>query len=348
MKLSDFDFDLPQELIAQKPAEVRDQSRLMVVNRLTSTISHDTFSNFSNYLTHHPLLVFNDTRVIPAKLPGFKKDTEKPVEVLLIREQEPDLWEALIKGLGKMKPGTQLILCDKSLTATLIERKDGRGLLKLDYQGDLRPLLERAARMPLPPYIRRKTHDNEDLVAMDRERYQTVYAASEGAIAAPTAGLHFTPHLLDKIRAEKADLAFLTLHVGVGTFLPLRTEDVHEHRMEKERFHLSQDAGNQIYQAKKKGQKVLAVGTTTTRVLESLLFDAPIQGDISGETDKFIFPGVDFRTVDQLLTNFHLPKSTLFLLACAFSGTELMRRAYQEAIEQKYRFFSYGDAMLIL
>jgi S-adenosylmethionine:tRNA ribosyltransferase-isomerase len=348
MKLNDFDFELPEELIAQKPVPQRDKSRLMIVNRETGAITHDIFTNIGKYLPHHPLMVFNDTRVVPAKVSGFKKDTGKQVEIVLIREQEPDVWEALIKGLGKLKPGTELILCEGNLTATLKGRKDNLGILELKYQGDLRSLLNKAARMPLPPYIRRDTYDNEEILEMDRERYQTVYAASEGAVAAPTAGLHFTPELLDEIRAGKADLAFLTLHVGIGTFLPIRAEHVRDHKMEKERFVLSRETWGQVSGAKKRGQKVLAVGTTATRVLESLTFDAPNQNEISGETEIFIYPGVKFKTVDQLLTNFHLPKSTLFLLVCAFAGTDLMRKAYKEAIDNQYRFFSYGDAMLIL
>lgn len=348
MKLTDFDFELPEELIAQQPALQRDQSRLMIVSRETGAITHDIFTNIGKYLPHHPLMVFNDTRVVPAKVFGFKKDTGRKVEIVLIREQEPDVWEALIKGLGKMKPGTELVLCEGGLTATLKGRKDNRGILELKYQGDLRSLLNKTAKMPLPPYIRRETHDNEEIMEMDRERYQTVYAAKEGAIAAPTAGLHFTPDLLDEIGTGKADLAFLTLHVGIGTFSPIRAQNVRDHQMERERFMLSRETWNQVTGAKERGQKVLAVGTTATRVLESLTFDTIAQKEISGETEIFIYPGVKFKTVDQLLTNFHLPKSTLFLLVCAFAGSDLMRKAYQEAIDKQYRFFSYGDAMLIL
>ena len=348
MKLTDFDFELPEELIAQRPALRRYQSRLMVVSRQTGTVIHDVFKNICKYLPHHPLMVFNDTRVIPAKVSGFKKNTGKQVEIILIREQEPDVLDALVKGLGKMKPGAEFILCGGALTAIFKGRNYNRGMFKLNYKGDLRSLLNKSARMPLPPYIRREPHDNEETREMDGERYQTVYAANEGAVAAPTAGLHFTPELMAEIGAGKADLAFLTLHVGIGTFLPIRVKDVRDHQMEKERFILSRETWNQVTGARKKGQKVLAVGTTATRVLESLTFDAPTQKEVSGETDIFIYPGVKFKMVDQLLTNFHLPKSTLFLLVCAFAGTDLMRKAYQEAISKQYRFFSYGDAMLIL
>jgi len=348
MKLSDYDFGLPQNLIAQTPTERRDQSRLMVVDRATSTIKHDVFANLCRYLPVHPLMVFNDTRVIPAKLPGVRKDTGKYVEIILIRETEPTVWEGLIKGLGKMKSGTEFSLCDGAVTAILKDRQDNRAILKLIYQGKLRSILDASARMPLPPYIRRNSHDKADILEMDRQRYQTVYSAREGAIAAPTAGLHFTPELMDEIGSGNADLAFLTLHVGVGTFMPIRVQDVRDHSMEREDFLIQKDTWNQLVSAKKQGQKILAVGTTTTRVLESLRFDFQTEKDVSGGTEIFIFPGRKFSTVNHLLTNFHLPKSTLFLLVCAFSGTDLMRKAYQEAIRNEFRFFSYGDAMLIL
>ena len=348
MKLSDYDFDLPQELIAQAPAEYRDQSRLMVVDRTASTITHDVFANLCRYLPGYPLMVFNDTRVIPAKLPGVKKGTGKFVEIILIRETEPTVWEALVKGLAKMKPGAEFSLCDGAITAILQGRRENRAIFKLIYQGKLGPILDASARMPLPPYIRRNIHDNAELLAMDRQRYQTVYSAREGAIAAPTAGLHFTPRLMEKIASGKADLAFLTLHVGVGTFMPIRVQDVCDHKMHREDFIIQKETWNQLVSAKIQGQKILAVGTTTTRVLESHSFDCQTEKDVSGGTEIFIFPGRKFRTVNHLLTNFHLPKSTLFLLVCAFSGTDLMRKAYREAIRNEYRFFSYGDAMLIL
>lgn len=348
MKLSDYDFNLPQELIAQIPAERRDQSRLMVVERASGSITHDVFSNICQYLTDHPLMIFNDTQVIPAKLPGIRKDNGKNIEIILIRETKPDIWEALIKGLGRIKPGTEFSLCDKAITAVLQGRDDDRAILQLNYQGELGPILQQSARMPLPPYIRRNNDDNPEITTMDRKRYQTVYAANEGAIAAPTAGLHFTPELMDEIAAEKADLAFLTLHVGVGTFMPIRVQDIPDHKMGWESYLVQKETWNKLVLSKKQGQKILAVGTTATRVLEALSFENQVQKDVTGGTDIFIFPGRKFNTVDHLLTNFHLPKSTLFLLVCAFSGDNLMQRAYQEAIDEKYRFFSYGDAMLIL
>jgi len=348
MKLSDYDFDLPQERIAQTPAKRRDQSRLMVVDRKTCRITHDVFANICGYLPNHPFMVFNDTRVVPAKLPGVRIDTGKYVEMILIRETEPSIWEALVKGLSKMKPGTKFSLCDGAVTAILQGRERDRAILKLIYQGELSLILERSARMPLPPYIRRNKHDNFEILEMDRLRYQTIYAANEGAIAAPTAGLHFTPELMDEIGQGKADLAFLTLHVGVGTFMPIRVDDIRDHKMGWENYVVRKETWNRLVSSKSQGQKILAVGTTATRVLESLRFEKKVEKDVTGGTEIFIFPGRKFNTVDHLLTNFHLPKSTLFLLVCAFSGDNLMRKAYQEAIHEKYRFFSYGDAMLIL
>lgn len=348
MKLADYDFILPPELIAQTPAERRDQSRLMVVDRKTSSVTHDVFSNICRHLPEHPLMVFNDTRVIPAKLTGVREDSGKYIEIILIRETQPTVWEALVKGLVKMKPGLEFSLCDGAVTAIYKGRQDDRAVLKLIYQGNLHSILDSSARMPLPPYIRRDTHDNNELLKLDRQRYQTVYAAQEGAIAAPTAGLHFTPQLMEKIGSGNADLAFLTLHVGVGTFMPIRVDQVQDHKMLREEYFIKKEMWNHLVSAQTEGQKILAVGTTTTRVLESLNFKDPTEQDVSGGTDIFIFPGRKFTTVDHLLTNFHLPKSTLFLLVCAFSGTDLMRQAYQEAIHEKYRFYSYGDAMLIL
>jgi len=348
MRLSDFDFCLPPELIAQKPVPQRDQSRLMVVDRSTSRISHDLFANLSRYLKDHPLMVFNDTRVMPAKLAGIIDETGRDVEVLLVREMEPGLWEALIKGLKRIKTNTRIVFAGGSLTAVLQGRKDNLGILRLSHQGNLREILSQAARMPLPPYIARQGPEREALEQMDRTRYQTVYAAKEGAIAAPTAGLHFTQKMIDEIGMGLADIAFITLHVGVGTFMPVRSENAEQHRMESENYFISRETWNKVVDAKKKGRHILAVGTTTTRVLESVCFDSPASGDVSGWTDAFLFPGKRFNTINHLLTNFHLPRSTLFMLVSAFSSLDLMQKAYQEAIRDKYRFFSYGDAMLIL
>jgi len=293
-------------------------------------------------------MVLNDTRVIPAKLVGRKKETGKTVELLLVREEGPMLWEALVKGLTKFKAGQVIIFSNTEMTATMVERRGDRGLLRFGPGESLSKFLDTAGKIPLPQYIRRDNGNSDCLDKLDRERYQTVYSKQPGAVAAPTAGLHFTSEMLEEIRKHYADTAYLTLHVGPGTFQPVRCEDVKSHKMAKEEFHISDDAWNKVYRAKVAGQKVLAVGTTSTRALESLDFNGVRKEGSSGWTDRYIYPGQIFRTVDQLLTNFHLPKSTLYILVCAFAGKELMERAYQEAVRSNYRFFSYGDAMLIL
>ncbi|MBI4382471.1 MAG: tRNA preQ1(34) S-adenosylmethionine ribosyltransferase-isomerase QueA [Nitrospinae bacterium] len=348
MKLSDFDFSLPEELIAQRPAPHRDQSRLMVVDRNSGRISHAIFSDIGAYLTGRPLLVFNNTRVVPAKLRGYKRNNGKPVEVLLVRELEPARWEAMFKGLSRMKTGAEMVFGDGELVARLEETHAGRGYLRFLHTGDLSSTLDRLGRPPLPPYIRRGLHDGQELLNLDKERYQTVFAERPGSIAAPTAGLHFTKDLLEDIRTRRADMVSLTLHVGVGTFQPVREEEIIRHKMEKESFHIPADSWNRLLKAKTEGQRILAVGTTAARTLESTEIAAPTEEDVAGWTDRFIYPGQEFKYVRGLVTNFHLPKSTLYLLVCALAGKDLMERAYEEAIRQKYRFFSYGDAMLIL
>jgi len=346
VKLSDFDFELPEHLIAQAPLPRRDESRLLVLNRRDGSLVHDRFYNLAEHLAHRPLMVLNDTRVVPARLHGERQDTGKPVEVLLIRETAPGVHEALVKGLAKLPENARLSFGGGRLTARLLSRAGGRARLALHHEGPLASVLEAIADMPLPPYIRRgpgSPHARED-----RERYQTVYAGSPGAIAAPTAGLHFTPELFDKLDSRGVDRAFLTLDVGAGTFLPIRVEDVLAHTMEEERYRIPRETWNRIVAAGGGQKKILAVGTTTARVLESVDFSAPVTENVSGATGLFLHPGREFKTVDHLLTNFHLPKSSLYLLVCAFAGTRLMARCYQEAIRQGYRFYSYGDAMLIL
>jgi S-adenosylmethionine:tRNA ribosyltransferase-isomerase len=356
VKLSEFDFNLPQKLIAQTPVQKRDQCRLMVVHRQSATIQHDSFSNIAHYLNDHPLVVFNDTQVVPAKLTAFIEDTGKYIEILLVKEIQPDVWQCLLKGLKKMKLGTNLIISSNSerdkdqnrLTGSLIGRDEDKALIRFTYSGNFQEILHEIAQMPLPPYIHRDPEENADLIEKDRDWYQTVYAANPGAVAAPTAGLHFTKDLIDKMRSQGVDIGFLTLHVGLGTFKPIRVEAVEQHQMDPEEYRISADTWNKIYQAKSTGRKVFAVGTTATRVLESVVFDRTENQPVSGTTDHYIYPGYSFRLVDGLITNFHLPKSTLYLLVCAFAGKDLMARAYKEGIEMNYRFFSYGDAMLIL
>ena len=345
-KLSHYDFDLPTDLIAQTPTQRRGQSRLLVVDREKQTLAHDTFANLKNHLKNHPLMVFNDTRVIPAKL--LAQLESRQVEILLIRELESMVWEAMMKGLNRLKPGVRFKFDNSGLSAEFIRRQDDRAIIKFSSAEKLSAYLNKDGRMPLPPYIHRPLATSSQTLKLDRKRYQTVFASHTGAIAAPTAGLHFTQSQLASLREKTIDTARLTLHVGPGTFVPIRDENFIDHKMQEEYFQVSPANWNKIAQAKKKGQKILAVGTTSTRVLETQVFDKAIQKTISGWCNCFIYPGWEFRNVDHLLTNFHLPKSTLFLLACAFMGEKMAKTAYKEAIERKYRFFSYGDAMLIL
>ncbi len=348
LKLSDFDFDLPEELIAQKPIKLRDQSRLMILDRETGAINHAVFSDLPHHLPAPSLMIFNDTKVIPAKLQGHLVSSGRGIEILLLRENDDGHWEALVKGLGKLKKGTEIRFGGESLKATLTARQNDRAILKLTCPGNLRRVLNRVATTPLPPYIHRDAAAEESLTELDRRRYQTVFAKHAGAIAAPTAGLHFTPKLLESLNKGGIDCAFLTLHVGVGTFQPIRSEDIRKHSMEAEQFHITAETLKKLVRARKKGQDIIAVGSTSTRVLESMNLDAGVDRDTSGWTDRFIYPGQKIKTVDRLLTNFHLPKSTLYLLVCAFAGKDLIETAYREAIGHNYRFFSYGDAMLIL
>lgn len=342
--LSDFDFDLPEELIAQQPLPRRGQSRLLVVDRKKQTISHDVFSNLGQYLNNHPLMVFNNTQVVPAKI--FATLKKKTVSLILVQQNSPGVWEVLMKG--KMKPGTQLSFQNSSLTGSFVKRNGERAVIEFSSQQVLEKYLEEHGRMPLPPYIHREQEDTSAILEQDKKRYQTVYASQSGAIAAPTAGLHFTKGQLQKLKSHLYGVAQLTLHVGPGTFKPIRTDDFSKHEMEAEAFRITPKNWNKILDSKRNDRPILAVGTTSTRVLETQVFNKPIHKTKSGWTNCFIVPGWDFKNVDHLLTNFHLPKSTLFLLISAFSGEKLARKAYQEAISRKYRFFSYGDAMLLL
>lgn len=293
-------------------------------------------------------MIFNDTRVIPAKLIAQLGPNSKQVEILLIREMEPGLWEVMMKGLNRLKPETTLKFGNSGLKAQFIKRQDNRALIKFSSLEGLTAHLTESGRMPLPPYIHRPLDTNPQTLALDKKRYQTIFASHTGAIAAPTAGLHFTQSQLTSLRENTVDTARLTLHVGPGTFVPIREENIINHKMQAEYFQISPINWNKITQAKKKGQKILAVGTTSTRVLETQGFERTIRKKVTGWSNCFIYPGWEFRSVDHLLTNFHLPKSTLFLLVCAFMGEKLAKTAYNEAIKHKYNFFSYGDAMLIL
>ena len=344
--LSDFDFELPLELIAQKPLPRRDQSRLLVVDRKKQTLTHDKFANLSQHLKPSTLLVFNNTQVVPTKIFATLNHNKKNVEIILVRQISSGVWEVLIKG--KMKPGMQLDFQESSLVAYFIKRNAEYGVIEFSCPKTLTNYLEKFGRMPLPPYIKRKQEDSPATLEQDKKRYQTVYASQNGAIAAPTAGLHFTKPILKSLKENKFSMAHLTLHVGPGTFKPIRVQDYSKHEMEAEAFRITPKNWGLILENKTKANPILAVGTTTTRVLETQQFTKPIKRTKSGWTNCYIVPGRDFRNTDHLLTNFHLPKSTLFLLISAFGGPALAKRAYNEAIYQKYRFYSYGDAMLLL
>jgi len=336
MKLSEFDYVLPKDLIAQRPLARRDMSRLMVVYRDRQRVSHGLFRDILKYLQPQDLLVLNNTRVMPVRLFGHKKDTLGKVDVLLSRRVSEKSYEVLIKPF--LKAGQKIIFNHGSLKATM---KEGR-LIEFNQPISSR-LLNRLGCMPLPPYIKRRPDIS------DNKSYQTIYASSPGAIASPTAGLHFTQGLLKDIKDKGINIGYLTLHVGVGTFKPVKCEEIKSHLLEPEEFLIPQQTLKLLGSTKEKGKRVFAVGTTTTRVLESVAdINSQKPEARSGSTGLFIYPGYKFKTVDCLLTNFHLPKTTLFMLACAFAGRDLMMQAYQEAIKEKYRFYSYGDAMLIL
>lgn len=343
MQVSDFDYMLPSELIAQYPAEARDQSRLMVVERGGGKITHTIFARIPEWLSPSDVLVVNDTRVIPARLIGRKVPSGGKVEVFLLRQLDDAIWEVLIGG--KTKSGTVVEFGDGELTGRIQEKGEGgRGVVMFEDRLDLKEMLYRLGQTPLPPYI----HRDEGALPADHLRYQTVYARHEGAVAAPTAGLHFSEELLDKIRAKGIDVVAVTLHVGIGTFQPVKVEQVEDHQVMPEWYEFSDQAAQRLTQALNQRQRIIAVGTTSTRLVESNYAQHHSLAAGRGWADIFIYPGFQFRVINALITNFHLPKSSLLMLVSAFGGMELIRRAYQEAIEQRYRFYSYGDAMLIL
>lgn len=341
MNTADFDFHLPEELIAQTPLEKRDASRLLIVNHKTDQMEDTHFDAIIDQLHPGDALVMNDTRVLPARLHGEKIETGGHVELLLLKNTEGDDWEVLAKPAKRLKVGAQISFGDGRLTATILEElKHGGRIVRFHYQGIFLEVLESLGEMPLPPYIHEKLKD--------RERYQTVYAKENGSAAAPTAGLHFTKELLAKIEAKGVKLVYLTLHVGLGTFRPVSVDNVDEHEMHSEFYTLSEEAAETLRQVKASGKRVIAVGTTSIRTLETIgsKFNGEIKAD-SGWTNIFIKPGYDWKVVDAFSTNFHLPKSTLVMLVSAFAGRELVLSAYQHAIDEKYRFFSFGDAMFI-
>ncbi len=350
MKLKDFDYFLPRELIAQEPLQERDRSRLMVVNRQQQRIDHSFFCQLPHYVKRGDVLVANDTRVIPARLFG-RKETGGKAEVLLLQflengEHGSQVWECLLKSKKKPLPQT-LLYFTPALFGTVLEALgDGRWRIKFCYQGTFEDALTAAGKTPLPPYISRRESPLTE--ARDRERYQTIYAAQDGAVAAPTAGLHFTHRLIEEITGAGAELVFITLHIGLGTFQPVREEDVEAHRMHPEYYRLSEESAAKINRSRQTGGRVICVGTTATRTVETLAHPDGTVASGEGTTDLYIYPGYSFKAVDALITNFHLPQSSLLLLVSAFAGYDLIRKAYEEAIRKRYRFYSYGDAMLIL
>ena len=340
MKKEDFYFDLPEELIAQDPLEDRSGSRLLVLDKETGETEHHIFREIVNYLNPGDCLVINDTKVIPARLIGEKEGTGAKVEVLLLKRKENDIWETLVKPGRKMKPGARLVFGNGLLKAEVIGVvEEGNRLIRLEYEGIFEEILDQLGQMPLPPYI---THQLED-----KNRYQTVYAKHSGSAAAPTAGLHFTPELLDEIKEKGVEIAHVTLHVGLGTFRPVKVENIQEHHMHSEFYRIEQSEADKINRAKEEGHRVICVGTTSCRTVESAADENGRLRECSGWTEIFIYPGYKFKVLDALITNFHLPESTLIMLVSALAGREHVLAAYEEAIRERYRFFSFGDAMFI-
>ena len=345
-KLSDYDYDLPKELIAQQPLENRDDSRLLVLYRNTGKIEHRKFYEITDYLSPGDFIILNDTKVIPARIQGNKIGGAS-IELLFIEEVGETRWKALIKSNAKLRTGVEIYLDDNSISARLLE-KTGKGawLIEFNKKNNVKDLLSRIGGMPLPPYIKRGKNQ-DTLFSLDRERYQTVFAQKEGAIAAPTAGLHFTKDTLEKIKKRGVEIGFVTLHVGLGTFLPIKTDDIREHLMHKEYYECSNEIIQKIERTKAQNRRVIAIGSTSCRVLETIAGNDNTP-QLSGWTNLFIYPPYNFKYADVLLTNFHLPKTTLLLLVSAFAGRENILNAYEIAKSEGYRFFSYGDCMMII
>ncbi len=341
LKTSDFYFELPQELIAQDPLEDRSASRLLVLNKETGETSHHVFKEIPDFLNPGDCLVLNNTKVIPARLLGCREETKGAVEVLLLKRHERDVWETLVKPGKKARPGTRLEFGDGLLRAEVMETlEEGNRLVRFEYEGIFEEILDRLGEMPLPPYI---THKLED-----KNRYQTVYAKYEGSAAAPTAGLHFTDEILLQLEKKGVKLSYVTLHVGLGTFRPVKAEHILEHHMHSEFYQVSKEAARIINETKRAGHRVICVGTTSCRTVESASDENGIVQPGCGDTEIFIYPGYNFKVLDALITNFHLPESTLVMLVSALAGREHVLRAYEEAVQERYRFFSFGDAMLVI
>ena len=348
MHINDFDYELPQELIAQTPAAKRDASRLMVVNRENGTIEHKHFYDIIDYLKEGDCLVLNNSKVLPARLYGVKEGTGANIEFLLIKRIEGDVWETMVRPGKRLKPGDSVSFSEDKLFRAIVKDygEDGTRIVEFEYEGIFLERLEELGKMPLPPYIERENNSE------DKDRYQTVYAKNEGSVAAPTAGLHFTPELLEKAKAKGVKLAYVTLHVGIGTFRPVKVENIEEHHMHFEEYFIDEETAEIINESVKAGGRIVSVGTTSTRTVESAAFFDEEAGKYlvragHGSTGIFIYPGYEFKIIKALITNFHLPKSTLLMLISALYNREDILKAYKVAVEEKYRFFSYGDAMLI-
>ncbi|HIT70661.1 MAG TPA: tRNA preQ1(34) S-adenosylmethionine ribosyltransferase-isomerase QueA [Candidatus Scatovivens faecipullorum] len=341
MKVSDFNYELPKELIAQHPYDKRDEARLMVLDKRNQSIEHKVFKDIIDYLNPGDCLVINNTKVIPARLYG-KKDTGANVEFLLLKRIENDIWEAMVRPGQKLKSGSKVVFGDGLLKATVLEvLENGNRKVEFEYEGIFNEILDQIGLMPLPPYITEATRE-------DNEKYQTVYAKYDGSAAAPTAGLHFTESLLEKIKEKGIEIANVTLHVGIGTFRPVKVENVEEHEMHSEHYYIKKEDAEKINFAKRTGHKVISVGTTSCRVLESVADENGMVKETEGDTSIFIYPGYKFKCIDSLITNFHLPESTLIMLVSSLAGKDFIMKAYEEAVKQRYKFFSFGDAMLIL
>lgn len=340
MKTDDFDFYLPEKLIAQTPLEKRDSSRLLVLDKKTGKISHRHFTDIIDYMEKGDTLVLNDTKVIPARLYGVKEETGAVIEVLLLKDEGNSVWECLTRPAKRIHEGTVISFGNGKLKARCTECLDeGIRKFKLEYKGILYEILDELGEMPLPPYIHKKLKD--------KDRYQTVYAKNVGSAAAPTAGLHFTKDLLEKVKSKGINIAYITLHVGLGTFRPVNVEDVTKHKMHSEYYVMTDEVADLLNNTRKNGHKIISVGTTSTRTLETIMSLYGTFKGCSGWTDIFIYPGYEFKGIDYLITNFHLPKSTLVMLVSALAGKDNIMRAYSEAVKEKYRFFSFGDSMLI-
>ena len=341
MKTSDFYYDLPQDLIAQEPLDIRSNSRLMVLDKASGEIQHKHFYDIADMLCEGDTLILNDTKVLPARLYGTKEETGGAIEFLLLHKHTLDTWEVILKPGRKAKPGARFVFGNGELKAEVLDViNDGNRLVRFEYEGVFEEVLDRLGEMPLPPYITKKLED--------KDRYQTVYAKHPGSAAAPTAGLHFTPELMQKIKDKGVNIGYVTLHVGLGTFRPVKADEISEHKMHSEFYVLSKETADLVNKTKQAGKRVISVGTTATRVLETVGMENSTLSEKTGWTDIFIYPGKKINIIDALITNFHLPESTLIMLVSALASRENVLNAYEEAVKEKYRFFSFGDAMFIV